>query len=111
MDQIKIFGIKLLMTKVALVGAEKFFRQTQIDKWSLPDSTGNGPKIVTDVLWMRMLEESEGMRLPNGCRLFYYVPFWKSVPRIYRFRINWTLDCANLQDWYPPTTQWSMYSY
>lgn len=112
MDQIKIFGIKLLMTKVALVGAEKFFRQTQIDKWNLPDSAGNGPKIVSDVLWMRMLEESEGMRLPNGCRLFYYVPFRFTPPvRLYRFRVNPTLDCMSLPDYYPATTKWEIHSY
>jgi hypothetical protein len=110
MDQIKIFGIKLLMTKVALVGAEKFFRQTQIDKWNLPDSAGNGPKIVTDVLWMRMLEASEGMKLPNGCRWFYYISFWGSKPKFYRFRTNPILDCMNLQDVYPATTKWTIHS-
>lgn len=110
MDQIKIFGIKLLMTKVALVGAEKFFRQTQIDKWNLPDSASNGPKIVTDVLWMRMLEESEGMRLPNCCRLFYYIPFsFENTPRIYKFRVNPLVEY--IAEAYPTEDVWSFHSY
>ena len=108
-DMIHVYGMNLLMTKLSLVGPEKFFKQTQIDKWTVTDAM-SGLKIVKDVLWMRMLEASEGMKLPNGCRWFYYISFWGSKPKFYRFRTNPVLDCMNLQDFYPATTKWSIHS-
>ena len=90
-DIIREWGLKLILTKIKLVGGpEEFFRQVQIKKWNLAENTSSGLKIYKDVLWMRLLEESEGMRLPNGCRFFAYIPFWKEVfPRgkkYYRFK-------------------------
>ena len=108
-DVIRAYGVNLLMTKVSLVGAEGFFRQTQIDKWNVTDAM-TGLKIVKDVLWMRMMEVSEGMKLPNDCRWFYYISFWGSKPKFYRFRTNPILDCMNLQDFYPATTKWTIHS-
>jgi hypothetical protein len=95
-DMIHVYGVNLLMTKISLVGSERFFKQTQIDKRRVPDAM-MGLKVVKDVLWMRMLETSEGMKLPNGCRWFYYISFWGSKPKFYRFR-------------YPATTKWSIHS-
>lgn len=108
-DVIRAYGVNLLMTKVSLVGPEEFFKQTQIDKWNVTKSM-SGLKIVKDVLWMRMMEVSEGMKLPNGCRWFYYISFWGSKPKFYRFRTNPILDCMNLQDFYPATTKWTIHS-
>ena len=109
-DNVRIFGLNLLRTKLALVGPEEFFRQTQIDNWKAT-SMVTGLKTVKDVLWMRMLEASEGMKLPNGCRWFYYIPFWGSRPKFYRFRTNPMLDCMNLQDFYPAATKWSVHGF
>ena len=108
-DVIHVYGVNLLMTKISLVGSERFFKQTQIDKRRVPDAM-MGLKVVKDVLWMRMLETSEGMKLPNGCRWFYYISFWGSKPKLYRFRTNPLLDCMNLQDVYPATTKWTIHS-
>lgn len=108
-DIIRTYGVNLLMTKVSLVGPEEFFKQTQIDKWNVTKSM-SGLKIVKDVLWMRMMEVSEGMKLPNGCRWFYYIPFWGGKPKFYRFRTNPILDCMNLQDFYPAATKWTIHS-
>lgn len=95
-DMIHVYGVNLLMTKISLVGSERFFKQTQLDKRRMPDAM-MGLKVVKDVLWMRMLEASEGMKLPNGCRWFYYISFWGSKPKFYRFG-------------YPATTKWTIHS-
>lgn len=108
-DMIHVYGVNLLMTKISLVGSGQFFKQTQLDKRRVPDVM-MGLKVVKDVLWMRMLEMSEGMKLPNGCRWFYYISFWGSKPKFYRFRTNPILDCMNLQDVYPATTKWTIHS-
>ena len=108
-DIIHIYGVNLLMTKISLVGSEQFFKQMQINKWRVIDAM-KGLKVVKDVLWMRMLETSEGMKLPNGCRWFYYISFWGNRPKFYRFRTNPILDCMNLPDMYPSKTKWSIHS-
>lgn len=79
------------MTKLKLCNSpEEFFRAVQIKQWDLIKSASSGIKIYKDVLWMRLLELSEGMKLPNGCRFFVYIPFWKEVfpkgKKYYRFR-------------------------
>ena len=89
-DKIKYYGANLLMTKLKLVGDPlEFFRQMDIYKWSLPD-TMYPLKVIKDILWMRLLEQSEGMKLPNGCRWFCYTKFWGDVfpggKRYYRIR-------------------------
>ena len=85
-DAIREFGIRLLMTKLKLVGSPiEFFRQTQIKHWNVAESVSHCTKVYKDVLWMRMLEESEGMRLPNGCRLPIFIPFYSKI-KYYRFR-------------------------
>lgn len=109
-DMIHFYGLKLLATKVALVGAKKFFKQTQTDKWRLVDSASNGPKIVKDVLWMRMIESQEGLRMPNGCRWFYYIPFsFDNEPHIYKFRVNPLVEY--IAEAYPTKNVWSFHSY
>lgn len=107
-DVIRAYGVNLLMTKLSLVGPEKFFKQTQIDNWNITDAM-TGLKIVKDVLWMRMMEVSEGMKLPNGCRWFYYILFWGSKPKFYRFRANPMVDC--IEDFYPAATKWTIHSF
>ena len=107
-DKIRLFGLSLLKTKLAMVGPEEFFRQTQIYNWNVTEAM-NSLKTVKDVLWMRVVEASEGMRLPNGCRWFYYIPFWKPAPRIYRFRVNPLAEY--IAEAYPTGNVWSFHSY
>lgn len=90
-DIIKEWGLKLLLTKLKLTGDPlEFFRQLQIKSWNLQSNCSSGIKVYKDVLWMRLFEMSEGIKLPNGCKFFTYVPFWGSAfqhgKKFYRFR-------------------------
>ena len=89
-DIIREYGIKLIMTKLKLVGKDQFFYQTQLRDRDLVYEVSHGMKVIKDCLWMRMLEISEGMRLPNGCKTFGYVKFFSDVfpkgKRFYKFR-------------------------
>lgn len=85
-DIIKEWGLKLLLTKIKIAGgAEEFFKQTQIKHWNLQDNTTHCLKVYKDVLWMILLEQSEGMKLPNKCRIPIYVEFYRPI-KYYRFR-------------------------
>ena len=67
----KLYGAKLLKTKIALAGGGlAVFRA--VESWSVIDEATTGLKVYNDILWMRLLEASEGMKLPNGCRWFSY---------------------------------------
>ena len=106
---VRIFGLNLIRTKLQLVGPKEFFRQTQIDNMAFADRVSTGLRVIKDVLWMRLLEESEGMRLPNGCRWFNYIPFtFEPELRIYRFRVNPVVK--NIADAYPTNDAWSLHS-
>lgn len=109
-DIVRIYGINLIRTKLQLVGPKEFFRQTQIDDMTLADRVKTGLRVIKDVLWMRLLEESEGMRLPNGCRWFNYIPFtFEPRPRIYKFRVAPKVE--SVEDAYPAGSNWSVHSY
>lgn len=87
-DIIREWGYKLFFTKLKMCGGDglEFFRQLQIKKWNISESVSHCLKVYKDVLWMRLLEANEGMKLPNGCRMPIYIPFYSLAPNWYRFR-------------------------
>lgn len=87
---IKSYGLRLLRTKFFYAGGPlEFFRAVELEHRSVTEAM-SGLKVWPDVLWMRVLEASEGMKFPNGCKWFDYVPFWGDIfprgKRYYRIR-------------------------
>ena len=97
-DLIKMYGLKLMVTKLKIIGDPMaFFRQVQIYKWDILKEM-TGLKIIDNVLWMLMIN-TEGLRMPNGCRWFDYIPFFSNIypkgKRYYRFTASNTEDDAS----------------
>lgn len=89
---VRFMGAKLVFGLLNSADGDQMRVFRSISKANTIMRASSGLYIYENVLWMRMLEVSEGMRMPNGAKWFGYVPFWKEAfpkgKRFYKFLLK-----------------------
>lgn len=106
------YGAKLCMMQARAIGETKLAAQIIESRAMKACQTGLR---VCKPLWMSLFTAKTGKMLPNGNRDFYYIPFWKPRPKIYRFK----LGVSDVNAMYPDSiyasndkgTKWSIHSF
>lgn len=87
---VKFMGVKLVYALLNAAKGDTAKMLHDISKPKLIERVSNGLTVYENVLWMRVFEVRTGGKMPNGCKFFDYVSFWKpGLPegkRIYHFR-------------------------